>query len=261
MELHQKYHKDREWIQTQLHRYQPQTIPSTPRKVTLVIDATFFGKGTNKFGMLVAKDTQSNQPVWYHFIQTESRKEYQRMLQALLFQGFTILSVTMDGKRGLYGLFGAYPVQMCHFHQQAIVTRYLTRNPQYKASMDLKRIASYLGRCTRRRFERLLCAWHTRHHHFLDEKVPDDSPRGWHYKHKRLRSAFRSLKTHLPYLFTYQNDPELRIHNTTNALDGGLFSPLKTLLGIHKGIGVDMQKKIIADYMAKLMKKQPGFPL
>jgi hypothetical protein len=33
------------------------------------------------------------------------------------------------------------------------------------------------------------------------------------------------------------------------------------LLKIHRGIGIDMKKKLIMDYMEKLMKKQPGNPL
>jgi hypothetical protein len=260
-ELSRKYHHDREWIQAQIRQYQPKHIAPTPQEVTLVIDATFFGKRTDQFGMLVAKDTFSGEPIWYHFIQTESLKEYAYMKQELRAQGFHIQAVTMDGKRGLYGLFHDVPVQMCHFHQQAIITRYLTRKPKLKAAIDLKRIAAYLGKCHRNRFEKLLCAWHARHQHFLDEKVEDDSKRGWHYKHKRLRSAYRSLQTNLPYLFTYKHYPQLQIHNTTNALDGGLFSPLKTLLKIHRGIGVEMKKKMIMDYMQKQVKKQPGNPL
>jgi len=200
-------------------------------------------------------------PVWYHFIQTESLKEYAFMKQSLLDQGFVIESVTMDGKRGLYGLFADTPVQMCHFHQKAIVTRYLTRKPKMAASLDLQRIVSYLGKVTACRFQYLLAAWYHRHAAFINEKVEDDSKRGWHYKHKRLRSAYRSLQSNLKYLFTYRYYPELEIHHTTNALDGGLFAPMKMLLKIHRGIGIDMKQKLIMDYMEKLMKKQPGNPL
>jgi hypothetical protein len=103
----------------------------------------------------------------------------------------------------------------------------------------------------------MLAAWYHRHAVFINEKVEDDSKRGWHYKHKRLWSAYRSLQSNLKYLFTYRYYPELKIHHTTNALDGGLFSPMKMLLKIHRGIGIDMKQKLIMDYMEKLMKKQP----
>ncbi|MCB4782781.1 MAG: transposase, partial [Sulfurovum sp.] len=37
----------------------------------------------------------------------------------------------------------------------------------------------------------------------------------------KLVSAYRSLRTNLPYLFTYKKYKHLGIHNTTNSLDGG----------------------------------------
>jgi len=218
------------------------------------LDASFFGKRQDKFGLIVAKDVRTGTPVSYHFIQHETLKEYQRLHEDIEAMEYKILSVTIDGKRGLFGLFEPIPVQMCHFHQQAILTRYLTKNPQSNAAMDLKRIASCLGKVNAKRFTCLLSSWYKRHSDFYHEKVQDDTKKGWHYKHKRLRSAYRSLQRHLPYLFTYKKYPELSLPNTTNALDGGLFSPLKDLLKVHRGIGIEMKKKIITDYLEKLVK-------
>lgn len=237
------------WIQQQIHRYEPRRSEVLPRPVTLVIDATFFGKRTDRFGLLVAKDVKTLQPVAYRFIQTETLQEYTLLKESLLRRGFEIQAVTIDGKRGLYGLFADRLVQMCHFHQQATVTRYLTRKPRLPAAIDLRRIASYLTKTTECRFRYLLAAWYRRHRHFYEEKVEDDSPRGWHYKHKRLRSAYRSLKSNTPYLFTYRKHPHLCIPNTTNHLDGGCFSPLKDLLKIHRGIGLEMKRKLIIDFL------------
>lgn len=45
---------------------------------------------------------------------------------------FALHSITCDGRRGLLGSFGDIPTQMCHFHQVAIVRRYLTKNPKHK---------------------------------------------------------------------------------------------------------------------------------
>ena len=44
----------------------------------------------------------------------------------------------------------------------------------------------------------------------------------WYYTHKKVRSAYRSLKTNLPNLFTYQRYLALNIPNTTNTIDGSL---------------------------------------
>ncbi len=190
----------------------------------------------------------------YRFIQTESTLEYRLIKEEIEDLGFRIQAIVTDGKPGLFGVFEEIPQQMCHFHQQAILTRYLTRNPKLQVSIDLRRIASYLGRVNQERFVCLLQAWHKRHEAFLNEKMEDDSKRGWHYKHKRLRSAYRSLQRHLPHLFTYQKHPRLKIPNTTNALDGGVFSPLKNLLEVHRGIGIDLKKKLIIDFLEKQAK-------
>ncbi|MDP8226466.1 MAG: hypothetical protein P9L89_02320, partial [Candidatus Celaenobacter polaris] len=67
---------------------------------------------------------------------------------------------------------------------------------------------------------------------FLKEKTlhPDGSSS---FTHRKLRSARRSIRRHLPYLFTYQNYPELDIPNTTNDIKS-LNSNIKDLLRIHR---------------------------
>jgi len=218
------------------------------------MDATFFGKRIDKFGLIIAKDIHTMEPVSYHFIRTESNAEYIKLKYDIESQGFTIKAVIIDGRRGLFRLFEDIPVQMCHFHQQAIITRYLTRNPKLQPSIELKRIVSYLGRVSKCRFTLLLLSWYKRHQDFLKEKTYNPEKRKWNFKHKRLRSAYRSLTTNLPYLFTYKKYPKLHIQNTTNSLDGGVFSPMKMLLKIHRGIGIEMKKKLIVDYLENLVK-------
>jgi len=64
-------------------------------------------------------------------------------------------------------------------------------------------------------------------------------------KLRNIRSAYRSLKRFLPYLFTYQKYPNLDIPNTTNLLDGGCFSPLKDKLKVHRGTSKEIKRKMI----------------
>ncbi len=59
-----------------------------------------------------------------------------------------------------------------------------------------------------------------------------------YYIHKRLRSAYRSLKTNLPWLFTWYGFIDLKIPNTTNAIDGH-FSDLKRKLNNHNGLSLE----------------------
>ena len=129
------------------------------------------------------------------------------------------------------------------------MTRYLTRKPKLPAAIDLRRVAFYLNRTSQSRFTRLLDAWHHRYAQFLAEKTFNSETGRSRYTHQRVRSAYRSLRTHLPYLFTHHNYPDFNVPNTTNALDGGIFSPLKTLLRIHRGISKELKIKLIVDYL------------
>jgi len=208
-----------------------------------------FGKREDKFGLLVAKDVATKEIIAYQFIESETLLEYQILKSSISSKGFIIKAITIDGRRGLFRLFEAFPIQMCHFHQQAIITRYLTKKPKLKASIDLKRVASYLSKTTQKRFECLLNCFYKRHEYFINEKTYNPDTNKSHFTHKRLRSAYRSLRTSLPYLFTYKNYPHLNIPNTTNHLDGSLFAPMKILLKIHRGIGINMKKKLIIDFL------------
>jgi len=215
----------------------------------LVLDATFFGKRVDKFGLIIAKDIHTKEAVSYHFIESETNKEYIALRQDIEDNGFAIKAIVIDGRRGLFRLFNDVPIQMCQFHQQAIITRYLTKSPKLEASIKLKRISSFLTRVTQRRFEFLLDCWFQKNKEFMNEKTQNEETKKWHYKHRRLRSAYRSLRTNLPYLFTYKNYPDLKMQNTTNSLDGGVFAPMKLLIKIHRGIGIEMKKKLITEYL------------
>jgi len=218
------------------------------------LDATFFGRREDKFGLIIAKDIHYKEAVSYHFIESETNEEYKILRKEIEDNRFIIKAIIIDGRRGLYRLFKDIPIQMCHFHQQAIITRYLTKNPKLEASIKLKRIASYLGKVHQDRFIFLLDCWYKRYELFLNEKTLNEETKRWRYTHRRLRSAYRSLRTNLPYLFTYKNHPDLHIQNTTNSLDGGVFSPMKMLLKIHRGIAINMKKKLITDYLENMVK-------
>jgi len=179
---------------------------------------------------------------------------YQNLITQIVDKGFIINAVVLDGKPGIISLFKGIPIQMCHFHMKAIITRKLTRNPKLQASIELKNIVSYLDKVSACRFKYMLLAWHNRHALFLNEKVDDNSKRGWHYKHRRLRSAYKSLIKFAPYLFTYQKYPQLNIPTTTNHLDGGCFSVLKDLLRVHRGIGIEMKCKLIVYFLENRLK-------
>ena len=177
--------------------------------------------------------------------------EYLKARRTLEEQGLVITAVVIDGRKGLKLVFSDVPVQVCHFHQLAIVTRYLTRRPKLEAGQELRRIALALKDLDEATFTELLREWYEKWERFLKERTanPLDSRR-WSYTHRRIRSAYRSLKTNLPYLFTYQNYSELKIPNTTNSLDG-YFGKMKELLNVHRGLSRKKRYLLISEILSK----------
>lgn len=164
-----------------------------------------------------------------------------------------ILGVTIDGKRGVAKAFGEIPVQMCHFHQIAIVKRYLTSRPKLEPSIELLKICRRIPTTTETRFAELLSKWHTKHKAFLEEKTFNPTTGRSVSTHAKLVAAYRSLSTNLPYLFTYKN---IKMANTTNALDGGVFSHLKKLIKLHQGLAKKRKVKLIDEYLDNYNKKR-----
>jgi hypothetical protein len=168
--------------------------------------------------------------------------------------GFTINGIVIDGKRGLFKAFDEFPVQLCHFHQKMIVQRYVTRKPKLEASKDLKKIVSRLTSTTQIRFENKLDLWYQEYEEFINEKSINPATGKEQFTHRRLMAAYKSLRKHLPYLFTYKNYPLLQISNTTNSLDGGVFTQLKKLIKLHQGMGRSLKVKLIDDYLVNYNK-------
>jgi hypothetical protein len=156
----------------------------------------------------------------------------------------------LDGRPGIRQLFSDIPVQMCHFHQKQIVTRYLTNNPKLEAGIELKKLTRTICETNENDFTVALDTLHSKWSNFLKERTIDYATGRWHYTHRRLRSAYRSLRTNLPYLFTYQKHPDLNIPNTTNSLDG-CFAYLKELVKVHRGSKKSLKRKIIEEIMWK----------
>ena len=136
-----------------------------------------------------------------------------------------------------------------------ILQRYLTRKPKLDASKDLKKIISRLTSTTQTRFENKLDVWYQEYEEFISEKSINPNTGKEQYTHRRLMAAYKSLRRNLPYLFTYKNYPDLNIVNTTNALDGGVFTQLKKLMKLHQGMGRSLKTKLIDDYLVNYNKR------
>ena len=168
-------------------------------------------------------------------------------------RGWYITAAVADGKRGFIKVFSGIPLQLCQFHQMKQVTKYLTRRPQTDAGKELRALVLQLARMDEKTFTDALSAWYKKWEWFINSKTENHFITGrkkWYYTHGRVRSAYRSLHTNLPYLFTYLKYPELNIPNTTNSLDG-FFSQLKKQLGVHHGLRRDRRYKVISELLAR----------
>jgi len=206
-----------------------------------VADATFFGR---TFGFLIYRIPALKRNIYFKSISYESIYEYQMGRLAVEGKGFKIKAIVLDGRPGVRNLFGDIPVQMCHFHQKQIIRRYLTQNPQLPASIELKAITDTLSVADEKTFTDKFISWCNRWDDFLKERTVNPETKQWSYTHKRVRSARRSIKINLPYLFTYRRYPDLNIPNTTNSLDGS-FSFLKEKTNIHRGVTNQLRDKIV----------------
>jgi hypothetical protein len=220
-------------------------INISPRSIIVVADTTFF---TRDYGITIFREPNLKKNLIWKEVYSETPGQYDQLRNRLECLGFNIKAVVLDGKRGVRQVFTGIPIQMCQFHQVAIIIRYLTRNPILKAGQELRKITLRLTASTEDEFIKLLNAWHKRWYEFLKEKTTNPVTGKWHYTHKRLRSAYRSLNTNLPHLFIYQKYPELIIPNTCNSLDGSL-TTLKNLLRIHRGMNRENRYKMICQIL------------
>ncbi|WP_201582567.1 MULTISPECIES: transposase [Psychrobacter] len=209
------------------------------------MDTTYFGR---KFGLMVFMDNTTKAVLYYAIVSHETNSAYKQGIDHLASLGVDIQSITCDGRRGLRTLFTRTPCQMCQFHQVQIVTRYLTRRPKNSASIELRRLTLEIKLLDKEAFIQRLDHWYVTHEAYLNERsTNDDNSRTW-YTHKRLRSAYRSLRTNSDWLFIYQEYKHLDIPNTTNSLEG-LFSELKRQLHSHHGLNEQRKLRFIKDFL------------
>jgi len=216
------------------------TLPPVGSHLMIIMDCTYFKRTCAYFA---ARDWYTKRNFYFKRVPYETISCYTDFVWFLKAKGYLIDGLVVDGRRGIFQALSAYyPIQMCQFHQQQIVKRYLTGNPLTLAGQELQKVSEELTHVDREWFEILLYVWDFKYGSFLKEKTVNPTTGKWHYTHKRMRSAYRSLKNNLPYLFTYQNVKNMP--NTTNSIDG-YFSYLKGAVSIHRGLKLHRKTKVI----------------
>lgn len=239
--------KSSRWIRTQLDAALPAQKLLAPQETVAVVDTTFWGR---EYGVCVFRSPTLKENLWWRETEQETAALYAEGRHCLEAEGWTLRGVVIDGRHGLIKAFGGIPVQICHFHQIKMVTRRITRHPKLPSAQELLSIACTLPRTTEAELRKRVEQWRLHWEALLAERTPCSCcpEKKWPYTHRRLRTAYRSLRTNLPYLFTYQKYPELNLPNTTNSLDG-MFSQLKNRLAVHRGLRRERRFKLICEIL------------
>jgi hypothetical protein len=217
-------------------------VPAPAHPIHLLLDATFLGRD---YGFLCFHDT--HKIIWFKEIKTEGMKPLRDGLQEIKTAGYKIASVTIDGRKGytevIRKVFGNVPIQMCLFHQRAIVRRYITDRPKTLCGRELKALMNQLGTLSPEAFIEAFYLLKLKHKETLDALNNAGD-----YRHKKLRAAFYSLQTNLHAMFTYSDLSNMNIPKTTNQLEG-YFGHLKERIKIHRGLSKEHKKKAIRAFL------------
>ena len=208
------------------------------------MDTTYWGR---KYGVMLFKDALTGRDLLWHFVRNETNALYAQGIAELEGMGYEIPAVVMDGLKGLPKMFPGKKVQLCHFHQQKTVRRYITKHPKKEPAIELKRIVDMLTKTDKESFEGMFAEWCKKWDGYLKERTIDPETDKSHYTHKNLRSAYLSVKRNLPLLFTWYDNIELGIPNTTNLIDGH-FSQLKRMLRNHNGMRRERRDKLVVGF-------------
>lgn len=244
-QLAKKYNCSGRTIQRKIDLHNISVSKKEPRKLVILMDTTYWGRN---FGVMLFKDSYTKENLLKYYVRTETNALYIQGIKVLQKKGFEVLGIVCDGRRGLFQSFGNIPIQMCQFHQVAIIRRYITKNPKLPASIELKELVAMIKMTDRESFEGGLELWFYKWKSFLNERTTNPITGKSHYTHKRIRSAYRSLKTNSKWLFTWYDNMELNIPNTTNAIDGH-FLDLKNKLRSHNGLSGARKIKFIDEFL------------
>lgn len=209
------------------------------------MDATYWGNG---FGVLLIVDAYRKRLLWRKFLdRKETVADYLEGIEWLREHRFVIHGIVCDGLWGLAQALTPYKVQYCQFHQVKIVDEYLTKNPQTQAGKELQKIAHLLCHTDKESFAAMLTAWHDKWGEWLKHRTLDKNTGKKTYTHRRVRSAYFSMKRHMKWLWTFYDESNIPIPNTNNILEA-INNDLKTKLRVHNGMSRRYRRLFIDEY-------------
>lgn len=238
------------------------SVPLNPlsNNPVLVLDGTAISE---KILVILAYDFLSDQPIAWSFVKSENFATWHKLLLHIS-ERFIPHALVSDGQKGLGKaikmLFPGITHQRCIAHVIRLSLAWLTRNPQTEAGKELRILVRELAPVKTDNQAMLwrsaFSDWHGRYAEFLKEKsCSPETNRKW-YTHRKLRAVRSLIANALPNLFWYVSDP--LIPRTTNAVEGGINSPLAELLLRHRGITEEQKKALVRHFLyARRRRKLP----
>ena len=155
---------------------------------------------------MLHQDASSGKILYRKFVKNETNRDYLDGLRYIAERGTVIKAVVCDGHVGLLQAISFCPVQMCQFRQSQIVRRLLTNNPHLPAGVELLALMRRMFSMRKEEFITAFDKWKE----FLNERTLLISGKTT-YTHRRLRTARRSIKTHLPWIYTCEEYSDIQI--------------------------------------------------
>ena len=205
----------------------------------------------------------------WHWAGWESSYTWEKLLNKLPAPAV----VVCDGQKGiLLAIARCWPetrIQRCIFHVWQNIRVKLTLHPQTEAGRELLSLSKILlqGIATKegaQQWQAELADWEQQYGSFIRERTyaqnPKPGQRKWRYTHERVRSAYRQLAKLLrdDQLFTYLDETLTTepIPRTTNHVEGGINSQLRTKLKLHRGLNQTHQQRLVEWYLYGRTKDQ-----
>lgn len=187
------------------------------------------------------------------WVDRENSTNWAQLLQRLPAPNY----VVCDGQKGMLKALAIWwpttVVQRCRFHVWLNTKAKLTLRPSSQAGRELLDLSRQLlhvrTRRQARRWKQALKYWHRRHTNFVTERTVKDDPeprtRTWRYTHARLRSAYYQLNKQAEDLLRSSYRPKPELPSTTNHLEGGTNSPIRSKLKLHRGMTNEHQMVLV----------------
>lgn len=173
--------------------------------------------------------------------------------------------VVCDGQKGiLLAIARCWPktrIQRCLFHVWQNVRAKLTLHPQTRAGQELLQLTRDLWpvKTTQQAvaWQDRLKEWYERYSTFIQERTYFEQPvshrRRWWYTHRGIQSAFTQHKklVYTDQLFVYLDETLTTepIPRTSNHVEGGINSQLRTKLKLHRGLNQLHQQRLVEWYL------------